>query len=239
MKKTFTKDFYLSHRGCYDFNKMFNLVDNNPHETIEDFLNWNISINDKFFFLFNYCNLTLRNKQDMALMCAKIVLPVYEKEFPNDSRVMECIHATELFLNGEITLEQLREKREAANANAYAYAYAAYAAYAAAYAAANAALAAANAANAYDTAALTAAANAAAYDTAALTAALSAAALTAAARTSNAAANAAAYDTAALTAAAYDTAALTAAARTANANANVANGLLNAVKEFCKKLPDE
>ena len=204
MKKTFTKDFYLSHRGCYDFNKMFNLVDNNPHETIEDFLNWNISINDKFFFLFNYCNLTLRNKQDMALMCAKIVLPVYEKEFPNDSRVMECIHATELFLNGEITLEQLREKREAANAananaNAYAYAYAAYAAYAAAYAAANAALAAANAANAYDTAALTAAANAAAYDTAALTA----------------------------------------AARTANANANVANGLLNAVKEFCKKLPEE
>jgi hypothetical protein len=235
MKKTFTKDFYLSHRGCYDFNKMFNLVDNNPHETIEDFLNWNISINDKFFFLFNYCNLTLRNKQDMALMCAKIVLPVYEKEFPNDSRVMECIHATELFLNGEITLEQLREKREAANAananaNAYAYAYAAYAAYAAAYAAANAALAAANAANAYDTAALTAAANAAAYDTAALTAAAyDTAALTAAARTANAAANAAAYDTAALTA----------AARTANANANVANGLLNAVKEFCKKLPEE
>jgi len=184
MKKTFTKDFYLSHRGCYDFNKMFNLVDNNPHETIEDFLNWNISINDKFFFLFNYCNLTLRNKQDMALMCAKIVLPVYEKEFPNDSRVTECIHATELFLNGEITLEQLREKREAAADAADANANAADAAYAAAYAAANAA-------NAYDTAALTAAANAAAYDTA------------------------------------------------ANANANVANGLLNAVKEFCKKLPEE
>ena len=196
MKKTFTKDFYLSHRGCYDFNKMFNLVDNNPHETIEDFLNWNISINDKFFFLFNYCNLTLRNKQDMALMCAKIVLPVYEKEFPNDSRVTECIHATELFLNGEITLDQLREKRDAALAAAYAAdaaydaaAYAAYDAANAAYDAANAARASAYAANAYDTAALTAAA-----------------------RTANA---------------------------NANANANVANGLLNAVKEFCKKLPEE
>jgi hypothetical protein len=179
MKKTFTKDFYLSHRGCYEFNKMFNLVVNNPHETIEDFLNWDISIKDKFFFLFNYCNLTLRNKQDMALLCAKVVLPVYEKQFPNDSRVMECIHATELFLNGEITREQLREKREAANA--YAYANAAYAALAAL----AAALAAANAANAYDTAALTAAANA------------------------------------------------------ANAAYEYTDGLLNAVKEFCKKLPDE
>jgi hypothetical protein len=162
---------------------MFNLVVNNPHETIEDFLNWDISIKDKFFFLFNYCNLTLRNKLDMALMCAKIVLPVYEKEFPNDSRVTECIHATELFLNGEITLEQLREKRAAADAaydaaNADAAAYAAYAAYAA------------NAAAAY------------------------------------------AYVYAANAYAAY------AAANAANAD-EYTDGLLNAVKEFCKKLPEE
>jgi hypothetical protein len=189
MKKTFTKDYYLSHRGCYEFNKMFNLVVNNPHETIEDFLNWDISIKDKFFFLFNYCNLTLRNKQDMALMCAKIVLPVYEKEFPNDSRVTECIHATELFLNGEITLEQLREKRAAADAayDAADAAYAANAAYAAyTAAAANAAYAAANAYAAY-----------------------------AAASNAYTAANA------------------------ANAAYEYTDGLLNAVKEFCKKLPEE
>jgi hypothetical protein len=197
MKKTFTKDFYLSHRGCYEFNKMFNLVVNNPHETIEDFLNWDISIKDKFFFLFNYCNLTLRNKQDMALLCAKVVLLVYEKQFPNDSRVMECIHATELFLNGEITHEQLIEKRAAADD----------AADAAAYAVANAA------------------ANAAAY----------AAYAYAAADVANAAAYAAAY-AAANAAYAYVYAAAYAAA---NAAYEYTDGLLNAVKEFCKKLPDE
>jgi hypothetical protein len=210
MKKTFTKDFYLSHRGCYEFNKMFNLVDNNPHETIEDFLNWDISIKDKFFFLRNYCDLTLRNKLDMALMCAKVVLPVYEKEFPNDSRVMECIHATELFLNGEITLEQLREKRAAADAaydaaNADAAAHAAYAAYAANAAAADAyAYAYANAANA---------ANAAAAD-------------------------AYAYAYAANAANAYAAYAAAYAADAADAY-EYTDGLLNAVKEFCKKLPEE
>jgi hypothetical protein len=208
MKKTFTKDFYLSHRGCYEFNKMFNLVVNNPHETIEDFLNWDISIKDKFYFLFNYCNLTLRNQQDMALMCAKIVLPIYEKQFPNDSRVMECIHATELFLNGEITHEQLIEKREAAYdaaANAAANAYVDAAAADAAYSAA--AAAAADAANA-----------AAAAD----------AAYSAAAAAADAAADAA-----------YVAAYVADAADAAADADEYTDGLLNAVKEFCKKLPEE
>ena len=159
MKKTFTKEYYLANRGCYERSKMLNLVENNAHETIEDFLNWDIPIKDKFFFVRSYCNLTLRDKQDMALMCAKVSLVIYENKYPNDSRIRDCINATELYLKGKISIEEFKEKKNAADAAAAAYDAAADAAAAAADAAAYAAAA--------DAAAYDAAADAAAYAAAA------------------------------------------------------------------------
>ena len=147
MIKTFDKSYYLSHRGCYEREKMKGLVDNNPHSTLQEFLNWDISIKDKFYFVRNYTELTTKQKQLLALMCAKVSLEIYENKYPYDKRVRECIEATEQFIGGNITREQLIEKRSAAYAAdaadaayadaaaAYAAAYAADAAYAAAYAA--------------------------------------------------------------------------------------------------------
>jgi len=95
--------------------------------------------------------------QEIAIRAAERALPIFEKHRPDDNRVRECIAATRAFLCGEISHDDLLQKRRAAHAaadaahaaNAYAAASAAYAAYA--YAAAYAAYAAdaAHAANAY------------------------------------------------------------------------------------------
>jgi hypothetical protein len=94
----------------------------------------------------------------IAAQCAREVLPIFEKCYPDDKRVRECIEACEAYSRGEITMKELRAKRSAAAA----YADAADAADAAA-AADNAAVVAAAAGAAADAAyAAAAAADAAA-----------------------------------------------------------------------------
>jgi hypothetical protein len=136
MIKKYTPEYMDNHRGCYSSDKMKGLV-NGKDLTIQDFLNWDIPIKDKFYFVRNYTELTLIQKQQLSLNCAKVVLPIYENKYPNDNRVRNCIEATEKYLKGEITKEELRTYAAAVYAaadTAAAYA-AAYAADAAAYAA--------------------------------------------------------------------------------------------------------
>src|SRR3990167_646278 len=79
-----------------------------------------------------------------AIYCAESVLPLFEAKYPDDNRPREAIAAAKAYMAGSITLKELKNKRNAANAAAYAAAAyaAAYAvdanayAYAAAYAAA-------------------------------------------------------------------------------------------------------
>src|SRR3990167_8105939 len=69
----------------------------------------------------------LRVSRLLALECAERVLPVYERQYPNDPRVRDCLAITHRFLTGDATKEELRLARRAAYA---AYAAAADAAYA-------------------------------------------------------------------------------------------------------------
>ena len=129
MKTEFTKEYMTSNRGCYSRDEMLSVKcvkENNI--TLENLFN-DLPIKDFCWFLIRKCDLTLEQKQRFALHCAKQVLPIFEKEYPNDLRVRECVEATGLFLDGKITREELIEKRDAASA---ASAYSVYAAYAAA-----------------------------------------------------------------------------------------------------------
>jgi len=94
-----------------------------------------------------------------ACECARLSLPIFEKRYPDDKRVRNCLDVAERWARGEATIEELRVARRAAyaaaDAAADASAYAATAAYTAAYAYEDAAAAAA--------AATAAAAYAAAY----------------------------------------------------------------------------
>ena len=69
-----------------------------------------------------------------ACACTRLALPIWEKRYPDDKRVRDCIDTAEKWARNEATLEALQVSRR----NCYAAAYAAAAdaaAYAAAYAA--------------------------------------------------------------------------------------------------------
>ena len=97
--------------------------------------------------------------QEFALLCAERVLPVYEKQHPDDKRVRRCIATTREYLRGATTLDELRGACDGAYSAAHdAYARAACAAAAAdtadtAHAASDTAHAASNAAHAASNAA--------------------------------------------------------------------------------------
>ena len=68
---------------------------------------------------------THKDKVKYALNAARSALPIYEKKYPGDNRIRLCIEATDGWLQGKVSIEMVRESRDAA-------AYAADAAYAAA-----------------------------------------------------------------------------------------------------------
>jgi len=164
MKKKFTKEYLLNNRGCYKIEDIEKIPFKINKITIHKLFKY-LPIKDFNWFLIKKCDLTTKEKQLFALHCAKQVLPIYEEKYPGDKRVRECIETTQLFIDGKIGVDELREKRNAAaDADADAYDADADAYAAAAYAAAYAADAAADdAADAADAAAYAAAYAAAAY----------------------------------------------------------------------------
>ena len=60
-----------------------------------------------------------------ALFCAKDCLKNYEKEYPDDKRVSDCIRITELYLDGKATLEEFRAAKSAAVSAAWSAAWSA------------------------------------------------------------------------------------------------------------------
>ena len=181
MKKVFTRDYILDNRGCYNKEQVEAVLNGQDEITIYELLE-KIPLEDFVWFVSHKTNVNQQASRFYLVQLVEIVEPIYRKQYPDDDRVSKCIEATKSYLNGEISIDQLKDPRINANAaaanaaNAYANATAANAAntYAKA-AAANAASAAANANAAYVTNAADAvtfvakaAANAAAYaDTAA------------------------------------------------------------------------
>jgi hypothetical protein len=134
MKKTFTKDYIIQNKGCYDLEQVEKIkCINDKKITLKQLFN-DLPIKDFSWFLVRKCELTTLEKQFFALHCAKQVLPIYEAKNPNDKRVSECIEATERYLNGKISIDELMDKRSAAAYAADAASYASYAADAASYA---------------------------------------------------------------------------------------------------------
>jgi hypothetical protein len=71
----------------------------------------------------------------LSIEAAEFVLPIYEKRFPGDMRVRDCIDACKKYVRGEISRYELIEKKDSAASAAAAVHTAAYAACAAAHAA--------------------------------------------------------------------------------------------------------
>ena len=175
MKTLFSKNEMIQRKGCYTKQQVIDLFfTDNQEVTIETILTASISIKDKIWFIYNSCDLDLKNKQKLSLILAWAVLPIYETKYPNNLEVRLCLEGIEKFNSGEIPrvdLQLLRRDADvasayasaSASASASAYASASAAAYAYTYASATAYTAASATASAYAYAAASAAASATAY----------------------------------------------------------------------------
>ena len=147
MKTQFLQKELYENRGCYEEEKIQKLIEfygSKEEFSIKEIILSDISLQDKRWFIYNNCELNIEEKKNLSLKLAWCVLPIYESQYPNDSRIKDCLQAIKDFKNGKITIEILNEKRHAAyaayTAAAAADADASYtadaaAAYAAAYAA--------------------------------------------------------------------------------------------------------
>ena len=148
MQQTFTREFMAINCGCYSDERLSKCSFMQAETiTLKSIFDSEIPLKDKYWFL---CRVlaTKRQNQEIAIHVAELVLPIYERKYPDDKRPREAIFAARQFLAGAITLDELIAKRrdasaaadadaDASAAAAYAYAAAsAAAAYAYAYAAA-------------------------------------------------------------------------------------------------------
>ena len=143
MKTIFSKQYILNNKGCYNKEQVEQIpFDEKEGITLKQLFEY-LPIKDFNWFLCSGCRLTKLQIQLFALENATFVLPFYEKRYPNDKRVRDCVEYIKFFLEGNGDTDTLSIKRNDADAAAAAAADAAAAAYAAAYAAAAAAYAAA------------------------------------------------------------------------------------------------
>ena len=142
MKRTFTITELQESRGCYTTDQVNALPFNDKGTITLSKLFKTVPIKDFTWFLTRKSGLTTKQNQLFAVHCAELVLHIYEDRYPNDKRVRECIDATKLYLNGDVSQEYLLDKRNAAADADAAAADASYASAAAAGASAYAAYAA-------------------------------------------------------------------------------------------------
>ena len=112
MKSVFTPKYVMDNRGCYSEEQAEKLSFIKQNEiTIADIMNSEIPMKDKRWWFINACEMTTKNRIDLALILARVVLPIYENKYPNDKRVRECLDAIDDFNAGKITRDDLLAKR--------------------------------------------------------------------------------------------------------------------------------
>lgn len=117
MQKLFTRHYIKSNRGCYSIDEVNNCsFMQKTRISLMTILNSEISLKDKLWFLIKKTDLTSEERMIIAVNCAKIVLPIYESEYPNDKSIRECIKATKAYIEGNIDTEELAIKGNAAKA---------------------------------------------------------------------------------------------------------------------------
>ena len=143
MKKRFSKQFMKENKGCYSLEKLEACsFMKNRVVTLKAIIHSEISLKDKFWFVIKQ-TASKEENIEIAINLAEIMLDIYEKQYPEDKRIRDCITAAKSYLKKQITVVRLCKVKYAANTAANTAAYATAAAASAADAAASAADAAA------------------------------------------------------------------------------------------------
>src|ERR1039457_2500108 len=112
MKHTFTPQDIYNSKGCYSTSQVDKLSFISQSDiTIQTIINSEISISDKFWFVFVNCDLTLKQKKILNLNCAKINLKKYKENCLKNNwtelkEVTELTQLCEDYVNDIITLEE-------------------------------------------------------------------------------------------------------------------------------------
>jgi len=77
----------------------------------------NVSYNDKIWLAEKVIN--IKTLQQWSVECAEHVLDNYESQYPNDSRVRDCIETTKQYLVGEATLKVMKAAHLTARSAVY------------------------------------------------------------------------------------------------------------------------
>lgn len=118
MQKTFTKKFMEDKCGCYDNNQLHKCSFMQLKTiTLNSIINSEIPLKDKYWFVCRKVA-TKEQNQQIAIDVAEIVLPIYEKRYPEDKKPREAIEAAKQYLAGHISLDALIKKRRAYAADA-------------------------------------------------------------------------------------------------------------------------
>ena len=116
MKTQFTKEYISKNKGCYTDSAVEKIPFNkNKEVSLKELFDY-LPIRDFNWWLCKKCELTDEQLQVFAVENARYVLPIYEKQYPNDSTVRECVEYTSDFIDGEGDIDTLIKKRAAANA---------------------------------------------------------------------------------------------------------------------------
>lgn len=109
MKQEFTKSYILSNRGCFDRQHILNLMQGKDTVQLIDVLNADFPFKDKAHFLITKGELTDLEKQILNINIAEIVLPLFEKMYPNNDYGRRTIDAAKQYLEHKITLSELKK----------------------------------------------------------------------------------------------------------------------------------
>lgn len=125
MQKTFTPQYLKENCGCYSQERLLSCSFMTEKEiSIQSILESEIKLKDKFWFLIKKTDLTIREKLEISIGAAEIVLEIYENKYPNNEAPREAIRAAKDYINGTgVTLKELNIKRIAADATTAAAAY--------------------------------------------------------------------------------------------------------------------
>jgi|SRR5882757_7520157 len=113
MKTTFSYSYMIDNGGCYSddgpekITELFFSDSTEKEISIKDILSVDIPLKDKYWFICRKCELMKEQNQQIAIDVAEIVLPIYEKKYPDNKSPREAIEAAKLFIAGHISLASI------------------------------------------------------------------------------------------------------------------------------------
>lgn len=110
MKKTFTKSYIMAHRGCcpkWEISQL-SFINDKPI-TIETILASEARLQDKAWFVVEDCALTAKQQRKIAYGLALMVLPIFERKYPNEKCIGKVLKAIKDYESDRITRKQLKD----------------------------------------------------------------------------------------------------------------------------------